>query len=158
MSEILTCVCAAGAALCALTMLFLKNIFHAGLTLGLCMIFIACLFGLRGAEFLAVTQLLIYTGGAVSLILFGIMLTNNRRSKSSLKTHYIFPASLIVIVMAVLLYKSYRPAPEASQTIALRETGFSLFSAYAAPFEWLGFLLLICLIGATAIASKKNHD
>ncbi|PGH38356.1 MAG: hypothetical protein CRN43_15635 [Candidatus Nephrothrix sp. EaCA] len=156
MNEILTCVCAAGAALCALILLFLKNIFHAGLTLGLCMIFIACLFGLRGAEFLAVTQLLIYTGGAVSLILFGVMITNTRRSKSSLKTHYIFPALLIAALMAVLLYKSYRPSPAASQTIALRETGFSLFSAYAAPFEWTGFLLLVCLVGATAIASKQK--
>lgn len=157
MNEILTYVCATGAAICALAMLFLKNIFHAGLTLGLCMIFIACLFGLRGAEFLAITQLLIYTGGVVSLILFGIMLTNrDRHHRPSLKTHYLLPALLIVVVTAILLYKSYQPSPIISQTIALRETGFSLFSKYVAPFEWMGFLLLICLIGATAIASKQK--
>src|SRR6218665_117376 len=100
MNEILTCVCAAGAALCALILLFLKNIFRAGLTLGLSMIFIACLFGLRGAEFLAVTQLLIFAGGVVCLFFFVSRTTNPLRSKSSLKTHYILPALLIAALMA----------------------------------------------------------
>lgn len=156
MSEILTYVCAAAAALCAAAMLFLKSIFHVGLTLGFCTIFIACLFGLRGGEFLAVTQLLIYTGGAVSLILFGIMLTNRRYQKPSLKIHYPVPALLIAGTSAWLLYKTWQPAPPAPYTLALRQTGFNLFTAYMAPFEWTAFLLLICLIGATSIASKQK--
>ena len=64
-----------GTALSALGMLFTKNIFYAAMLLMACLLCIAGLYVFLQAEFLAITQILVYAGGVVVVIIFGIMLT-----------------------------------------------------------------------------------
>ncbi len=66
----------ATAAMGVLIILFNKNLLYCALGLLLCLVSLAGIFGLLNAEFLAATQLMIYAGGVLVLILFGIMLTN----------------------------------------------------------------------------------
>lgn len=55
---------------------FLRNLIHAAFALLFGFAGIAGVYILLGADFLAITQILIYVGGILVLIVFGIMLTN----------------------------------------------------------------------------------
>jgi NADH-quinone oxidoreductase subunit J len=57
-------------------MLWTKNLLHAALAMFLTMLGLAGLYVLAYADVLAVAHLLVYVGGVLILILFGIMLTN----------------------------------------------------------------------------------
>src|SRR5687767_9782869 len=63
------------AAISAGAIVFSKNVFKSALFLLICLLSIAALYVLSFAEFLAVAQVLIYAGGILVIIIFGIMLT-----------------------------------------------------------------------------------
>src|ERR687887_286332 len=56
-----------------------KNTVHSVLFLVLNFLFVAALYVLLGAQFLAVIQILVYAGGIVVLYLFVVMLVNLKR-------------------------------------------------------------------------------
>ena len=62
----------------ALLMLWTKNILHAALAMFMTMLGLAGLYVLAYADVMAVSHLMIYVGGVLILILFGIMLTNQK--------------------------------------------------------------------------------
>src|SRR5215212_4697308 len=66
---------AAAAVVAALKVVTTQNVVHAALYLVVVLSSIAAVFVLLAAEFVAVTQLLVYVGAVVVLFLFGIMLT-----------------------------------------------------------------------------------
>ncbi|NBC66589.1 MAG: NADH-quinone oxidoreductase subunit J, partial [Bacteroidetes bacterium] len=55
-------------------MVFSKNIVHSAFALMFTLIGVAAIYVLLYADFLAATQLLVYVGGILILILFGVML------------------------------------------------------------------------------------
>ena len=59
----------------ALKVVTTKNIVHAALWLVLVLAGVAGQFLLLGAEFVGVTQILVYIGAVIVLLLFGVMLT-----------------------------------------------------------------------------------
>lgn len=63
--------------LLGLIIVLLKNLIHIVFTFLGILLCIAALFILANAEFVAITQLLIYVGGILILILFGTMLSSN---------------------------------------------------------------------------------
>src|SRR3954464_6787219 len=66
---------AAASVVAALRLVTTKNVVHAALYLVVVLTSVAALYVLLFAEFVAVTQLLVYVGAVVVLFLFGIMLT-----------------------------------------------------------------------------------
>ena len=66
----------------ALRVVTTKNIVHAALYLMVVLATVAGLFLLLGAEFIGITQILIYIGAVTVLFLFGIMLTRRPRSSA----------------------------------------------------------------------------
>ena len=60
----------------ALGCVLLPNIVHAALSLTATLIGVAALYLLLMSEFLALVQVLVYGGGVVLLLLFGLMMTN----------------------------------------------------------------------------------
>ncbi len=147
-----------------LVMILNRNIFYAALSLLVCLISLAGIYALLQAEFLAIAQLLIYAGGVLVLLIFGIMLTN-RISGKPLHTdsHNWFIGILLSVSFFALILFSFHgtkltdvePLPATNH---LGNVGAELMSTYAAPFEVSGLLLLVCLIGAALTASsfKKN--
>lgn len=148
----------AGAA--ALGILFVRNVFHAALLLIVCLISLAGVFVIYNAEFIAVTQILVYAGGVLVLIVFGIMLSSRIAGKPLVVTNqYVLPASLAGILSAGILIKLFSEQPFAQQPGALpgnpmNQTGIALMRDYVLPFEIAGILLLIALIGAAVTASS----
>ena len=66
---------AAAAVVAALKVVTTQNVVHAALYLVVVLSSIAAIFVLLAAEFVAITQILVYVGAIVVLFLFGIMLT-----------------------------------------------------------------------------------
>lgn len=153
------------AGLSALGILFVKNVFHAAMLLIVCLLALAGVFVLYHAEFIAVTQILIYAGGMLVLITFGIMLTSRMAGKQLMVTNqYVFGASLISVFLAALLIKllteqtfyKHPVTAESSSYNSINQIGILLMSDYAFAFEVSGVLLLVALLGAAVSASSFN--
>jgi NADH:ubiquinone oxidoreductase subunit 6 (subunit J) len=152
------------AALAAVTMIFIRNVFYGALLLIICLLALAGIYVLAFAEFIAVTQILVYAGGILVVIIFGIMLTTKISGKALLIEHTHVPSGVLAgcSFLALLAwfiteqsFSSYN-AP-ASQTLpdGVTTVGIALMTDYALPFEVAGILLLVSLIGASIIASTK---
>ena len=151
----------------AIGLLLSRNVFYAALWIIVCLLGIAGLYVLAFAEFVAVTQIMIYAGGILVVIIFGIMLTN-RIGTARLKVEHnnIFSGVLLTLpLFALLIYflsqKAFTAelsAPNMRGTSQLEEIGTNLMTEYVLPFEVSGILLLAALIGAAVIASKKTSS
>jgi NADH-quinone oxidoreductase subunit J len=69
----------------ALALLGTRKVLYAAISLLLILLGISALYVFAGADFLAVTQIIIYVGGILVLLLFGIMLTNRPPQNLSIR-------------------------------------------------------------------------
>jgi len=118
---------------------------------------------LLGADFVAVTQIMVYIGGILILLLFGVMLTSNITNVEIKKgTAKILPAVIgIGVLLGALVSVMTRTKwklqlTEIPQTTSF-ELGKLLITDYVLIFELLGILLLIALIGAASMARKEQE-
>lgn len=151
----------------ALVMLWTKNILHAALAMFMTMLGLAGLYVLAYADVMAVSHLMIYVGGVLILILFGIMLTNQNsrgdKDQNNLVTEESSRTMPVVIGLAIfaglvfiLARGNFGGVEIADPNSKLSFVGISLLTEYAMPFELVGIYLLIALIGSTYIA--KHHE
>lgn len=152
-------------ALSAIVLLFLKNIFHAALALLTCLLSLAALFVLLQAEFLAVSQILLYAGGVVILIIFGIMLTNKAGGQAVPITNTgLLPGLtvgagvffLLLFFVRTTLFALPVSSQEPTATNNLEGIGIEILTDYVLPFELAGVLLLAVLMGAATLAGFKQ--
>lgn len=88
---------------CALMVVTLRNVFHSALFLVLTFFFVAGIYLMLDAEFLAAVQVLIYVGAVTILILFAIMLTYQIQSGSVRQVNeQVIPAVIIAGLFFVL--------------------------------------------------------
>lgn len=151
------------AALSAISLIFVKNVFYGALLVIVCLLAVAGIFVLAFAEFLAVTQILVYAGGILVVILFGIMLTTKISGKPLVVEHdnkmpgALAGISFFVLIVYFLSKESFGIDPAFNKPTdfdSLQIVGIVLMSDYVLPFEIAGILLLISLIGASVIASS----
>jgi len=143
----------------ALLVVTSRNVVHAALYLVVTLLSVAASFLLMGAEFLAWTQVLVYVGAVVVLILFGLMLTrapigpmatNSDNGRMALLT-----SLALFFFLTTMVLRAY-----GDQVIELRQVtalalGEVLYLAWAFPFLVLGFFLTAALIGAVVIARAE---
>ncbi|MBK7259817.1 MAG: NADH-quinone oxidoreductase subunit J [Ignavibacteriae bacterium] len=147
----------------AFVVVFTKNIMYAAFSLLFTFIGVAALYVLLHADFLAVTQILIYVGGILVLLLFGVMLTNNVVSVD-IKTGTLntIPALVGAAVMAgslaAVFYMTWSTVvePATAPTATTRAIGELLMTGYALPFEVASVVLLAALIGAALMARRTR--
>lgn len=148
----------------ALFVVSVKNVVHSAFYLLFTFLGVAGLYVLLGADFIAVTQIMVYIGGILILLLFGVMLTNKITSveiKSG--TVNIFPAIVLVGVLAgalisIITRTNWKVATKVIPNTTINSLGKVLISDYVLVFELLAILLLVALIGATSIARTKNAN
>ncbi len=122
---------------------------------------VAGLYALLGADFLAAAQLLVYVGGILVLLLFGVMLThriydlNLRTEKTQLVPGLIIAAGLFIIVAAVA-FKTRWPGVARPPAPTTDEIGRMFLGEYLLAFEAASVLLLVALIGAAMIVRRKK--
>ena len=137
------------------------NIVHAAVYLVLVLAGVAAQFILLGAEFVAITQVLVYIGAIVVLFLFGIMLTKApmEGTERAGRDNWALGVLTSIVLFALLGYvlldgfgKDRLPAGfTATDTGRLSD---AIFGGYLVPFEVVSLLLLAALIGAIVIARR----
>jgi len=144
-----------------------KNVVHAALFLVMVLAGVAAQYILLAAEFLAVTQVLVYIGAIVVLLLFGVMLTEARLGTSEdldnkpMRPYAITIAVLLASLMAFVLYDEFGTEElqvAGATTLELNQTtgqiSDSIFGTYLVPFEAISVLLLAALIGSIVLARR----
>jgi len=146
----------------AAVMVFSKNIVHSAFALMFTLIGVAALYVLLYADFLAATQLLVYVGGILILILFGVMLTTQGQA-FSFKTNMvnIAPASVLSGAAALLLIYAFAQTDwtiteTGARDETVRDMGMMLMGEYILPFIVVGVLLLIAIIGAILMSTRLS--
>lgn len=146
------------AAASAIAMIFVRQVFYVALLLLACLLALAGMYGILQAGILAITQILIYAGGVLVLIVFAIVVTNRIEGKPlQAESHHRITGLIISLIIARLLVLGYTHTRFVNVTATEKEMhafGVTLFTQYAAPFEIGGILLLVCLIGAALTASS----
>ncbi len=124
---------------------------------------VAGLYLLLGADFLAATQLLIYVGGILVLLLFGVMLTHKLYDLDLRTQMHQFGAAFFVFlaifgVLAINIYRTpWRVGPGRPPAPTTAEIGREFMGAWLLPFEAASILLLVALIGAAMIVRRKKE-
>lgn len=149
----------------AIRVVTVNNVVHAALWLVLVLAGAAGQYVLLTAEFVAVTQVLVYIGAVMVLFLFGTMLT---RAKVGAETDLdnpkgrlvALPVSVLMLaVMAYVLIDGFEDTkvvddPADVVPVSIASISDSIFGPYLLPFWALSFVLLIAVIGAIVLARK----
>jgi NADH-quinone oxidoreductase subunit J len=145
-----------------------RNVVRAALALIVVFAGVAAQFVVLAAEFVAVTQVLIYIGAIMVLMLFGIMLTRARigREVGMTNEHWWVGVLTGVLLLGVMGYAlvdywgdDKLPAERMIDSVDGSNTATvsdSIFSTYLIPFEVVSVLLLAALVGAIVIARKDR--
>jgi NADH-quinone oxidoreductase subunit J len=150
--------------------LWSKNVLYAAFSLLMTFLGMAALYVLAGADFLAITQILVYVGGILVLLIFGVMLTNQKGNKQNGKNDIFTESTNRVLGFLVagsvfgLLFYTFARANFIEVQSALFETveptattqtiGIQLMTNFVLPFEASGILLMATLIGAAYLSKK----
>lgn len=158
------------AILSGLFILFSRNLIYAAFALFLTFLGVAALYVLAGADFLAVTQIMVYVGGILILLIFGIMLTQkaDREAVSSSPNRVIVSVTrqfagflagvgLFGFLSYIVLTSSFKMTGETNiSRSTIKTIGVELMTSHLLPFEIAAILLLVALIGAAYLALNRN--
>ena len=146
----------------ALAVVLSKNLFHSVLWLALALIATAGVFLTLDAEFLAAVQILLYTGGVVTVVVFAIVVTErlvgerlSHTSRRVVAGGAVSVAILALLVRALLRAHIDMLKPPLTGDLT-RQIGVSLLTRFALPFELLAVLLLVGLLAATYFARPEE--
>jgi NADH-quinone oxidoreductase subunit J len=144
----------------ALAVVAVRNLIHAVVFLILSFMGIAGLYITLSADFVAVTQILIYVGAVSVLILFAIMLTP-RGDRLNAEGFLRLPALLLCgLVGATMSYVAIETDWNISSRAGFQETasaiGELLLDRYVLPFEIASVLLLVAMLGAIILVRPEG--
>jgi NADH-quinone oxidoreductase subunit J len=124
----------------------------------------AGLYFMLEAEFLAAIQLIVYAGGTLILIIFGVMLTSKNpfmHLKAAVWERALAAALGALLAALLVLASIHTPiaVPPASETAGfgyvVADIGYLLLNEYLVPFEVAAVLLLVVMIGAAYVARRR---
>jgi NADH-quinone oxidoreductase subunit J len=139
---------------------------------------LAGLYVLALADFVAITQIVIYVGGILVLILFAFMLSGKetlnvlQQQRGKFISLSKLPAILLAVLFFVVMYNvigkidadnliwikqaiSFK-AEIRPDEIMIDNIGINLMTRYLLPFEAISILLMMALVGAAHLARKEG--
>ena len=138
------------------------NLVHSAVSLLFTLFGVAGLYVFLYADFLAATQVVIYVGGILVLIIFGVMLTNkiddpklSNQSQNQLIAG-VFCLILLVLQFQVIFNTNWNYGEPMIKESTINDIGLMLLTKYLLPFEVVSVLLLAALIGAAMLSRKKT--
>jgi NADH-quinone oxidoreductase subunit J len=150
-----------------------RNAVHSAVLLVTTLLATAGIFLQLRAEFIFITQIILYVGGIMVLFIFVIMLVRLDVVLSQMRFRLqrwvaLFVAlALGVEITVVLLFARRLPGqgllieePASADKLPpnTEELARSLFSSYLLPFEIASVLLLVAMVGAVVMAKKRIND
>ncbi|MCE2400876.1 NADH-quinone oxidoreductase subunit J [Candidatus Poribacteria bacterium] len=152
----------------ALAVVTVRNIVHAAFALMVTLFGVAGLYVFLQADFLAATQVIVYVGGILVLILFGVMMTSGRlEMRIHIERGQLLLGGGISLALLMLLLTVIANTPK-WENLTDDGTAFAptterigkliLNEKFLLPFEVASVLLLVALIGAALISRKEVRD
>ncbi len=140
---------------------FSRRVIYSGFSLLGTLAGVAGLFILLSSDFLAVTQILIYVGGVLILVLFAIMLTDKigdvQFSNPSINYKIAVPVvgGLAFLLISLLSEGTWVQKETETYQSMVTPIGNALLSEYLLPFEVISIVLLGALVGAIVIVKRE---
>ncbi len=162
MADVIFWVIAGMTILSAFMVVLNKNLIHSAVALLFTFFGVAGLYAFLWADFMAGAQVMIYIGGILVLIMFGIMLTNKIQSVNISHSSMQKSVGAVVVtgLFGLLVWMIQKTpwkittAEEPIQTTG--QIGNLLMNEYLLPFEVASILLLAALIGAAMLSRKTK--
>jgi NADH-quinone oxidoreductase subunit J len=146
----------------ALAVVLVRNLFHAALWLAVTFLSVASLFIVLNADFVGLSQVIVYVGAISVLMLFAIMLTEDVVGARGLSLRSAWPAALpvaagvcVVLVRWFARYAWLPPQPPKPGGTA-GTIGLAFIQKYLFAFELASVILLAALIGAIYLAKEER--
>ena len=165
-SEVLFWILAIMAVSAALMMIIVRQAVHCALFLAVVMLSLAVMYAMQDAPFLAMVQVIVYTGAVLMLFLFVVMLIGITSAESLVETirGQRLWAGIAGIAFAVLLVVGIghaaigSAAPQTDAIGAGNLTGLAtlIFTTYVFPFEVTSALLITAALGAMVLAHRER--
>lgn len=150
-------------AVAGITVVVARNLFYSALALVATLFGVAGIYVLLEAEFLAITQILVYVGAIATLITFAIMLTKGLMfGTNSPNSPHIFTVLSIALLLFLIVagvvdrvpwaVSDDLAIPEGTFESMIADLGWEFVTTYGVALELIGLLLLIALVGAVLLA------
>jgi NADH-quinone oxidoreductase subunit J len=137
-----------------------KNVVHAALWLVIVLAGAAAQYILLAAEFVAVTQVLVYIGAVMVLFLFGTMLTRSQiGNEADTDNKSRISAAIVALIMAgtlgYVLIDTFRDEQlPAGKPMATEDVADAIFGQFSLPFWALSLVLTAAAVGAIVLARR----
>jgi len=169
MGSVLFYVFALIALVSAIGVVLSQNIVRTAVCLLFTLAGVAGLYLLLSAEFLAAVQLVVYAGGTLILIIFGVMLTSkspfSRFQPRRVEVAIAIALGLVLLVMLIMGFDSaihsrhfVQETSSQAQRYPMDKLGQVLLGDYLVPFEVVSVLLLTVMIGAAYLAKARRRE
>jgi NADH:ubiquinone oxidoreductase subunit 6 (subunit J) len=141
----------------------MRDIIRCGLAMIVCFLALAGLYVTLGAPMVAAAQVIVYIGAISVLILFAIMLTQEKVGSAQLTFQtQAAPAAVAAIVVAVLVSVAAAGTDWGAVTqrvsIETEVLAHFLFQNYVLAFEAVSVLLLAAVIGGVFLAKREGGE
>ncbi len=149
----------------ALGVVISRNIVRTAVFLLFTLVGVAGLYFLLESEFLAAVQLVVYAGGTLILIIFGVMLTSKSpfsrfepKMGEVIISASIASVLLFALVLAIRSYTFKQATVVYADGYPIAALGQALLGDYLVPFELASVLLLVVMIGAAYLAKGRKRE
>ena len=162
-ATVLFYVFAAMAIIAAMSTVYQRNALYSAVSLVGVFISLACIYITLAAPFIAVTQILVYAGAIMVLVVFVIMLLNLDEERPLNRLRYLYAVGgglgLILLVQTFFVFYAVLTAPKqpVGDNEAVGRTmhiGTAMFTEYLLPVEIVGIMLLMAIIGGVVLSGK----
>jgi NADH-quinone oxidoreductase subunit J len=134
-----------------------KSLFRAAFALAATLLATAGFYLLLSAPLLAAVQVLLYTGGVLTLTVFALVVAGDQTD--GIRWRKPLPAAALSLAILAALGSAVLRASTGATPGGLesgRAVGMALFGDYLVPFELLSLLLLGAVFGALLLARKDR--
>ncbi|MEA3240086.1 MAG: NADH-quinone oxidoreductase subunit J [Pseudomonadota bacterium] len=168
MELIILLLCGGLAIITSLLVIFSRNTVHSALWMVASFFFMAVLYLLLRAEFIAILQIIVYAGAIMMFVIYAIMMLNLRQEEQGpvRKTKVVGVVMLLVLFLELMVVGVGRgvlaiKGPVTDQLMAkfghVAVLSNFLFSDYVLPFELASILLTAGVVGAVVLAKQKSE-
>jgi NADH-quinone oxidoreductase subunit J len=148
--------------LCALLVVFQRNVVHSAIALVAALFLLAILFLTLQAPMVGVLQVLVYAGAIMVLFLFVIMFLNPAAVEPRRSLGWGFGVAAALLLFVTFITVMTHDEPPLDPVAGTEQFGSpemlaqSLFTEFVLPFEIASVLLLVAIIGAVVLAKKQG--
>jgi NADH-quinone oxidoreductase subunit J len=150
----------------ALGMVLARKAVHCAILLAVVMLSLAILYLMLGAPFLALVQIIVYTGAVLMLFLFVLMIVGISAADSVIETirgqrlwATLAGIAMLVLLSLVIGHAAIGPAAPASPKFGnanVTSLASLIFTKYLYPFEITSALLITAAVGAMVLAHRER--